>query len=79
MDTVSRIDRWFCNLLLSDLESREASSTVVGKLADPESLSDRIPITMMIGAKGRGRKMRGVPKWMPSHSLFPQCLNDMNK
>eukprot|EP00972_Heterocapsa_arctica_P070857 10468012-Heterocapsa_arctica.AAC.1 len=57
MDTVSRIDRVFCNLLPSDLEARGASSTVLGKLADPNSLSDHIPITLMIGIKkGRSRK-----------------------
>eukprot|EP00972_Heterocapsa_arctica_P092809 13688348-Heterocapsa_arctica.AAC.1 len=79
MDTVSRIDRWFCNLLPSDLEARGASSAVLGKLADPDSLSDHIPITLMIGAKRRGTKKRGVPKWIASHSLYPQCLHDMNK
>eukprot|EP00972_Heterocapsa_arctica_P076058 11217174-Heterocapsa_arctica.AAC.1 len=78
IDIISRIDRWFCNLLLSDLESRGASSTELGKLADPDSLSDHISIILMIGAKRKSTKKRGVPKWIASHSLYPQCFHDMN-
>eukprot|EP00972_Heterocapsa_arctica_P098380 14518661-Heterocapsa_arctica.AAC.1 len=34
---------------------------------------------MMIGAKKKGTKKQGVPKWIASHSLYPQCLIDIYK
>eukprot|EP00972_Heterocapsa_arctica_P018586 2746059-Heterocapsa_arctica.AAC.1 len=33
---------------------------------------------MMIGSKRNGPKKRGIPKWVASHSLFPNILDDMN-
>eukprot|EP00972_Heterocapsa_arctica_P034065 5015044-Heterocapsa_arctica.AAC.1 len=65
-------------MLPSDLEARGASSAVLGKLADPDSLSDHIPITLVLGTKRRGAQKRGVPSWTASHPSFPQCLRDMN-
>jgi hypothetical protein len=79
LETVSRIDRWFSNLLPSELISRGASSTVLGTLANPENLSDHLPIILMIGSKKKGIKKQGVPKWIASHKLFPQSLADCSK
>ena len=75
LSVVSRINRFFMNLLPSELLSRSAGVCVLDDLNNADLLSDHPPVLLCLGGvAARGGGGGGVPRWVADRSDFPDIV-----